>query len=64
MSGALPSVDFTSVNIASEQKTLVSQTDSGKTFRRQVDGQKWKLTCIYKQQPRLSFQSIMVLQYL
>ena len=59
MSGALPSVDFTAVNISSQQKTLVSTTDSGKTFRRQIQGQRWQFSCVYKQQPRLSFQSIM-----
>ena len=59
MSGALPNVVFTAVKISSDQKTLVSTTDSGKTFRRQIDGQRWKFTCQYKQQPRLEFQSIM-----
>jgi len=59
MSGALPNTDFTAINIKSEQKTLMSTTDSGKTFRRQVDGQRFKFTCSYKTQPRLAFQSIM-----
>jgi len=44
MSGALPNVDFTAINIKSNQKTLISQTDSGKNFRRQIDGQKWSFT--------------------
>ena len=39
MSGALPSLDFKAFNFKSEQRTLRSTTDSGKTFRRQVDGQ-------------------------
>lgn len=58
MSGSLPNTDFTAINIKSEQNTLVSRTDSGKTFRRQVDNQRWKFTCSYKTQPRLAFQSI------
>ena len=59
MSGALPNVEFTAINISSDQKTLVSTTDSGKTYRRQVDGQRWKFTCQYKLKKREDFQSIM-----
>jgi len=59
MSGALPNTDFTAVNISSEQKTLISTTDSGKTFRRQIDGQRWKFTCRYNLKKRSDFQSIM-----
>ena len=59
MSGALPNVEFTAINISSNQKTLVSTTDSGKTYRRQVDGQRWKFTCQYQLKTRADFQSIM-----
>jgi len=59
MSGALPNVDFTAFNIKSNQKTLVSQTDSGKTYRRQVDGQRWSFTVSYPLMTRANFQPIM-----
>ena len=36
MSGALPDTSFDAINVKSEQRTLVSTTDSGKTFRRQI----------------------------
>ena len=55
MSGALPNVEFTAINISSDQKTLVSTTDSGKTYRRQVDGQRWKFTCQYKLKKKRRF---------
>ena len=42
MSGALPNTNFISVNLSSNQKTLFSETDSGKTFRRQIQGQRLK----------------------
>ena len=51
MSGALPSVDFKAVNFQSEQRTLRSTTDSGKTFRRQIDGQRWTFTCLLYTSP-------------
>ena len=38
MSGALPNTAFNAINFRSNQKTLFSETDSGKTFRRQVQG--------------------------
>ena len=47
MSGALPKTNFTAINIKSNQKTLLSQTDSGKTFRRQVQGQRFSFTLSY-----------------
>ena len=47
MSGALPNTDFQAINFRSEQRTLVSRTDSGKTFRRQIDGQRWSFTLKY-----------------
>ena len=59
MSGALPNTDFTAINIKSNQKTLVSQTDSGKTYRRQVDGQRWSFTVSYPLMTRANFQPIM-----
>ena len=59
MSGALPNVDFTAFNIKSNQKTLVSQTDSGKTYRRQIDGQRWSFTVSYPFMTRANFQPIM-----
>ena len=59
MSCALPNVDFTAFNIKSNQKTLVSQTDSGKTYRRQIDGQRWSFTVSYPLMTRANFQPIM-----
>ena len=58
MSGALPSNDFNALNFKSEQKTLVSTTDSGKTFRRQVDGQRWTFTVSYPLKTRSDFAPI------
>ena len=59
MSGALPNTDFTAINIKSNQKTLVSQTDSGKTYRRQVDGQRWSFTIVYPLMTRADFAPTM-----
>jgi len=58
MSGALPSNDFNALNFKSEQKTLMSTTDSGKTFRRQVDGQRWTFTVSYPLKTRQDFAPI------
>ena len=58
MSGALPSVDFNAINFKSEQRTLVSTTDSGKTFRRQIDGQRWSFTVSYPLKTRSDFAPI------
>ena len=58
MSGALPSNDFNALNFKSEQKTLVSTTDSGKTFLRQVDGQRWTFTVSYPLKTRQDFAPI------
>ena len=44
MSGALPKTNFTAINFKSNQKTLLSETDSGKTFRRQIQGQRFSFT--------------------
>ena len=59
MSGALPNTDFEAINIKSNQKTLVSETDSGKTFRRQVHGQRWSFTIKYPPMTRSDFAPIM-----
>ena len=59
MSGALPNTEFTAINIKSNQKTLVSQTDSGKTYRRQVDGQRWSFTIAYPLMTRADFAPTM-----
>ena len=58
MSGALPDVDFKAVNFQSEQRTLRSTTDSGKTFRRQIDGQRWTFTLSYPLKTRTEFAPI------
>ena len=58
MSGSLPDTSFDAINIKSQQKTLVSTTDSGKTFRRQVDGQRWTFTVSYPLMPRSTFAPI------
>ena len=47
MSGALPNTNFDAINIRSNQKTLYSETDSGKSFRRQVQGQRFSFTVSY-----------------
>tara|TARA_S200002703_G_scaffold22557_1_gene19241 strand:- start:805 stop:1413 length:609 start_codon:yes stop_codon:yes gene_type:complete len=59
MSGALPNTNFISVNLSSNQKTLFSATDSGKTFRRQVQGQKFSFTVQYPPMKRSEFAPIM-----
>jgi len=58
MSGALPNTNFNALNFKSQQKTLVSTTDSGKTFRRQVDGQRWTFTVSYPLLTRSNFAPI------
>ena len=59
MSGALPNTDFTAINIKNNQKTLISETDSGKTFRRQVQGQRWSFTIQYQPMTRANFAPTM-----
>ena len=59
MSGALPNVRFTAINIKNNQKTLFSETDSGKTFRRQVQGQRSSFTVQYPPMTRAEFAPIM-----
>ena len=58
MSGALPSLDFKAFNFQSEQRTLRSTTDSGKTFHRQIDGQRWTFTLSYPLKTRTEFAPI------
>ena len=59
MSGALPNTDFTAINLKSNQKTLFSETDSGKTFRRQVQGQRFSFTVSYPPMTRSDFAPVM-----
>ena len=59
MSGALPNVRFTAINIKNNQKTLFSETDSGKSFRRQVQGQRFSFTVQYPPMTRAEFAPIM-----
>ena len=58
MSGALPNTDFMAINLKSNQKTLFSETDSGKTFRRQVQGQHFSFTIQYQAMTRADFAPI------
>ena len=59
MSGSFPSTNFNAVNIKNNQKTLLSETDSGKTFRRQVQGQKFSFTVSFPPMKREDFAPIM-----
>ena len=59
MSGALPNTNFTAINFKNNQKTLFSETDSGKTFRRQVQGQRFSFTVSYPPMKRSEFAPIM-----
>ena len=59
MSGTLPSTRFTAINLKSNQKTLFSETDSGKSFRRQVQGQRFSFTIQYPPMKRSEFAPIM-----
>ena len=59
MSGSLPNTNFEAINLKSKQKTLVSETDSGKTFRRQVQGQRFSFTISYPPMTRSEFAPIM-----
>ena len=59
MSGALPNTKFNAINFKSNQKTLYSETDSGKTFRRQVQGQRFSFTIQYPPMTRAEFAPIM-----
>ena len=59
MSGALPKTNFVAVNLQSNQKTLFSETDSGKTFRRQIQGQHFSFTIQYPPMTRAEFSPVM-----
>ena len=59
MSGALPKTNFTAINLRNNQKTLLSETDSGKTFRRQVQGQRFSFTVSYPPMTRSDFAPVM-----
>ena len=59
MSGALPKTNFTAINIKNNQKTLISETDSGKTFRRQIQGLRFSFTVSYPAMTRSEFAPIM-----
>jgi len=59
MSGSLPNTAFNTINFKSNQKTLFSETDSGKTFRRQVQGQRFSFTVSYPPMTRADFAPIM-----
>ena len=59
MSGTLPNTSFTAINLQSNQKTLFSETDSGKSFRRQIQGQRFSFTISYPPMKRSDFAPIM-----
>ena len=59
MSGAFQKTEFRAVNFRSNQKPLFSETDSGKTFRRQVQGQRFSFTVSYPPMKRTEFAPIM-----
>tara|TARA_R110000803_G_scaffold33740_1_gene73820 strand:- start:755 stop:1363 length:609 start_codon:yes stop_codon:yes gene_type:complete len=59
MSGTLPNTGFNAINFQSNQKTLFSETDSGKTFRRQIQGQRFSFTMSYPLIKRSEFAPIM-----
>ena len=59
MSGALPNTNFNAINFKSNQRTLFSETDSGKTFRRQIQGQRFSFTIQYPLLKRQDFAPIM-----
>ena len=59
MSGTLPDTRFETINLQSNQKTLFSETDSGKSFRRQIQGQRFSFTISYPPMKRSDFAPIM-----
>ena len=59
MSGTLPNTSFTAINLQSNQKTLFSETDSGKSFRMQVQGQRFSFTVSYPPMKRSEFAPFM-----
>jgi len=59
MSGALPtSPEFNALSFKDEVNTLVSVSDSGRRFARQIDNQRWKFTCRYVNLSRAEFAPI------
>jgi hypothetical protein len=59
MSGALPtSPEFNALSFKDEVNTLVSISDSGRRFARQIDNQRWKFTCRYTNLTRAEFAPI------
>ena len=59
MSGALPtSPEFNALSFQDEVNTLVSLSDSGRRFARQIDNQRWKFTCRYVNLTRAEFAPI------
>ena len=59
MSGTLPDTRFEAIYLQSNQKTLFSETDSGKSFRRQIQGQRFSFTISYPPMKRSDFAPIM-----
>lgn len=59
MSGALPSTNFQAINVKSNQITQVSVSDSGRSFRRQVAGQRWSFTLSFPIMSRSDFAPLM-----
>ena len=59
MSGALPtSPEFNALSFKDEVNTLISVSDSGRRFARQIDNQRWKFTCRYVNLSRAEFAPI------
>ena len=59
MSGALPtSPEFNALSFKDEVNTLISVSDSGRRFARQIDNQRWKFTCRYVNLTRAEFAPI------
>ena len=59
MSGALPtSPEFNALSFQDEVNTLISVSDSGRRFARQIDNQRWKFTCRYVNLSRVEFAPI------
>jgi hypothetical protein len=59
MSGTFPNTRFNAINFKSNQKTLFSETDSGKTFRRQIQGQRFSFSVSFPPMKRSEFAPIM-----
>ncbi len=59
MSGTLPDTRFEAIDLQINQKTLFSETDSGKSFRRQIQAQRFSFTVSYPPMKRSDFAPIM-----